>query len=322
MSRDEPARGLVKVVQGGSRRRETESAWFSDRGWVMLRVAFAAVVAAVYYVAAVVGSSWYADDFLYLQVARRGRADALVVGRGQLRTLRAWHPAGVPVRPTSGRSRLPLRRDRPGGSQRRRRVRVDQPPGGDLGPPAPDHRPGRRRRPLGVHHARGPLVGRGRPRHGSPGLRAVVHVVLRRLSAHPAPALARGLVARPRDGAPGAGASPADHRLPRAAALRRPAPRTCLAGAGTAGVVRPAHVGRVRRDHRRVLGVPHVRLPVGTPTPGVSAPWSTSRSTASSTTSFPGRSVPASAGRESRTCRWCCPASCSCRSRPRSWRSR
>ena len=62
----------MKVVQGGSRRRETESAWFSDRGWVMLRVAFAAVVAAVYYVAAVVGSSWYADDFLYLQVARQG----------------------------------------------------------------------------------------------------------------------------------------------------------------------------------------------------------------------------------------------------------
>jgi hypothetical protein len=63
---------LVKVHQSGSRRRDTESRWFSDLGWVMLRAAFTAVVAAVYYVAAVVGSSWFADDFLYLQLARRG----------------------------------------------------------------------------------------------------------------------------------------------------------------------------------------------------------------------------------------------------------
>jgi hypothetical protein len=63
---------LVKAERGGSRRRESQTPWFSDRDWVMVRVAFAGVVAAIYYVAAVVGSSWYADDFLYLQLARQG----------------------------------------------------------------------------------------------------------------------------------------------------------------------------------------------------------------------------------------------------------
>jgi hypothetical protein len=60
------------VQHAGSRRRDTESWWFSDRGWVTLRVVFVAAVAAVYYPIAVSRSSWYADDFLYLQIARQG----------------------------------------------------------------------------------------------------------------------------------------------------------------------------------------------------------------------------------------------------------
>ena len=58
---------------GGSRTHETERQGFSDRGWVGLRAWFTLLVAAVYYLAAVTRSSWYADDFLYLQLARWGK---------------------------------------------------------------------------------------------------------------------------------------------------------------------------------------------------------------------------------------------------------
>ena len=45
---------------------------FSTRDWVWIRAAYAAVVAVVYYVAAAWWSSWFADDFLFLQLARAG----------------------------------------------------------------------------------------------------------------------------------------------------------------------------------------------------------------------------------------------------------
>ena len=53
-------------------RHATVGREWTDRDWVWIRTASAVVVAAVYYVAAVLWSSWYADDFLYLQLARWG----------------------------------------------------------------------------------------------------------------------------------------------------------------------------------------------------------------------------------------------------------
>lgn len=65
-------KALLEPDQGGSRARAREGRWSSDRVWIGVRAWFSVVVAVVYYVAAVLRSSWFADDFLYLQLARRG----------------------------------------------------------------------------------------------------------------------------------------------------------------------------------------------------------------------------------------------------------
>jgi len=62
----------VELGHGGARRRESDDLWASDRAWARVRAWFAVAVAVIYYVAAVVGASWYADDFLFLQLARWG----------------------------------------------------------------------------------------------------------------------------------------------------------------------------------------------------------------------------------------------------------
>src|SRR4051794_31665273 len=62
----------LPVTRSHYRSRDTASRSYSDRDWALLRASFAGVVAAVFYVAAVTWSSWYADDFLFLQMARSG----------------------------------------------------------------------------------------------------------------------------------------------------------------------------------------------------------------------------------------------------------
>jgi hypothetical protein len=59
-------------VEVGLRARDTAGREWSVRDWAWLRASFAVVVAVVYYAAAVLFSSWFADDFLFLQLARSG----------------------------------------------------------------------------------------------------------------------------------------------------------------------------------------------------------------------------------------------------------
>jgi hypothetical protein len=62
----------LRVSRSHDRSRHAASRAWSAREWALVRALFTAVVAAVYYVAATVWSSWFADDFLFLQLARDG----------------------------------------------------------------------------------------------------------------------------------------------------------------------------------------------------------------------------------------------------------